>query len=160
MPIISQFFGIIIRMYYDEHNPPHLHAEYQGEKAIFDFYGNILQGNIRSRTVIKLIREWVDLHLDELKEDWRLSKEGKSIKIAVLQRGWVYIGEFSQIGDICKLEKAACIRRWGTSKGLGELVAGPTNNTVLDKAGTVEFHILTTVNLIEVNGDAWSKQLV
>jgi len=36
MPEISGFFGIIIRMFYDEHNPPHLHAEYVGEKAVFD----------------------------------------------------------------------------------------------------------------------------
>ncbi len=41
MPEIYRFFGIIIRMYYDEHNPPHLHAEYQGTKAVFDFQGNM-----------------------------------------------------------------------------------------------------------------------
>ena len=35
-------FGIIIRMYYDEHNPPHIHVEYQGNKALLDFHGNIL----------------------------------------------------------------------------------------------------------------------
>lgn len=81
------------------------------------------------------------------------------VKIAVLQRGWVYVGKFSQNGDMCKLEQSSCIRRWGTSKGLGELVNGPTTNTVLDKAGTVEFHILTAVNLIEGNGEAWAKHL-
>ncbi len=80
--------------------------------------------------------------------------------MAILQRGWVYVGNFSQAGEMCKLEKASCIRRWGTSKGLGELVSGPTTNTVLDKAGTVEFHILTAVNLIEVDGAAWAKHLV
>lgn len=36
MPTISVFFGIVIRMYFDDHNPPHLHAEHQGEKAVFD----------------------------------------------------------------------------------------------------------------------------
>ena len=80
-------------------------------------------------------------------------------KIAVLQRGWVYVGKFSQDGEMCKLESAACIRRWGTSKGLGELVNGPTTSTILDKAGIVEFHILTAVNLIEVNGESWAKHL-
>lgn len=44
MPEVSRFFGIIIRMFYDEHNPPHFHAEYQGAKAMFDFDGNLLQG--------------------------------------------------------------------------------------------------------------------
>jgi hypothetical protein len=88
-----------------------------------------------------------------------MKSKTKSVKIAVLQRGWVYVGNFSKIGDMCKLEQAACVRRWGTSKGLGELVNGPTTNTVLDKAGTVEFHILTAVNLIEGNGEAWVKHL-
>ena len=90
-----------------------------------------------------------------------MSKAKKEVvKIAVLQRGWVYIGFFSQSGKMCKLEKAACIRWWGTSKGLGELVNGPTTNTVLDKAGVVEFNILTAVNLIEANGEKWAQHLV
>lgn len=38
MPEISRFFGIIIRMFFDEHDPPHFHAEYQGSKGVFDFY--------------------------------------------------------------------------------------------------------------------------
>ncbi len=80
MPIISRFFGIIIRMFYDEHNPPHLHAEYQGEKAVFDFQGNIVKGNLKSRTATKLIREWIDIHLSELKEDWQLARDGMEIK--------------------------------------------------------------------------------
>jgi hypothetical protein len=37
MPIISVFFGIVIRMFYDDHNPPHIHVEYQGMKALLDF---------------------------------------------------------------------------------------------------------------------------
>lgn len=47
MPEISRFFGIIIRMYYDDHDPPHLHAEHQDNKALFDFQGNILRGTLR-----------------------------------------------------------------------------------------------------------------
>jgi len=41
MPYISMFFGIIIRMFYNEHNPPHFHAEYQGQRASFDIQGNL-----------------------------------------------------------------------------------------------------------------------
>jgi hypothetical protein len=80
MPIISRFFGIVIRMFYDEHNPPHFHAEYQGRKAVFDFQGNILKGNLSSRTATKLVREWTDNHVSELEEDWRLAREGKEIR--------------------------------------------------------------------------------
>ena len=47
MPEISRFYGIIISIFYDEHNPPHFHAEYQGQRGLFDFNGNILQGNMK-----------------------------------------------------------------------------------------------------------------
>ena len=77
MPEISRFFGIIIRMFYDEHNPPHFHAEYSGNKAVFDFEGNVLKGSLSSRTATKLIREWIDLHVSEL---WKLARESKKIK--------------------------------------------------------------------------------
>ena len=80
MPIVSIFFGIKIRIYYDAHDPPHFHADYQGKKAVFDFRGNILNGNLGSRTATKLVREWVDLHTDELMEDWNLAKSGKELK--------------------------------------------------------------------------------
>jgi hypothetical protein len=80
MPEISRFFGIIVRMFYDEHNPPHIHAEYSGSKAVFDFKGNILKGDLCSRTATKLIREWLDLHLDEIEMDWELALKNKEIK--------------------------------------------------------------------------------
>jgi len=73
MPEISRFFGIIIRMFYDEHNPPHLHAEYASEKAVFDFRGNIIKGDMKSRTATKLVREWIDAHASELENDWKLA---------------------------------------------------------------------------------------
>lgn len=80
MPIISVFFGIVVRMFYIDHSPPHIHVEYQGQNAVFDFQGNILQGKISSRTAVKLIREWIDLHLTELQEDWELASAGKDLK--------------------------------------------------------------------------------
>jgi len=80
MPVISMFFGIIIRMFYDEHNPPHIHAEYQGNKAIFDFNGNILKGDLGSRTASRLVRDWLDIHLNELMQDWELVKQGMEIR--------------------------------------------------------------------------------
>ena len=80
MPEISRFFGIIIRMFFDEHNPPHIHAEYQGSKAVFDLNGNITRGDLGSRTAVRLVREWIDLHSNELREDWELTQTGKEIK--------------------------------------------------------------------------------
>ena len=80
MPIVSMFFGIIIRMFFNEHNPPHFHAEYQGNKAVFDFRGNIVKGDLRSVTATRLVREWVDLYASDLIEDWELAREGKELK--------------------------------------------------------------------------------
>lgn len=80
------------------------------------------------------------------------------IKIVVLQRGWVYIGKFERNGNDCKLHNASCIRTWGTTKGLCELVTGATSSTKLDKCqGIVEFDWLTVVHTITVDKQAWSK---
>lgn len=70
MPYVSMFFGIIIRMFFSEHNPPHFHAEYQGAEGIFDFQGNMVRGNIKSAIALKLIREWALLRTKELDENW------------------------------------------------------------------------------------------
>lgn len=80
MPEISRFFGIVIRMYYDEHNPPHFHVEYSGNKAVFDMKGNILQGDLCSKTAVKLVREWIDLHEQELLDDWERATKNLPLK--------------------------------------------------------------------------------
>ena len=86
MPELSRFFGIVVRMYYDDHEPPHIHVEYTGDKAVIDFAGNIVQGSLKSRTALHLVREWINLHLAELETDWNLAKNGREIrKIAPLE---------------------------------------------------------------------------
>ncbi|MCL4476069.1 MAG: DUF4160 domain-containing protein [Nitrospirae bacterium] len=67
-------------MFFDEHDPPHFHAEYQRNKAVFDFNGNIVKGSLNSKTATRLVREWIDLHLKELGEDWELARASKEIK--------------------------------------------------------------------------------
>ncbi len=80
------------------------------------------------------------------------------IKIVVLQRGWVYIGRFERKENDCKLYNASCIRTWGTTKGLPELVNGATSSTKLDKCeGVVEFDWLTVVCCITVNQEKWKS---
>ena len=56
MPIISMFFGIMIRMFYNDHDPPHFHAEYQGQGGKFDLDGNLVVGNVRSRAALRLVK--------------------------------------------------------------------------------------------------------
>ena len=78
------------------------------------------------------------------------------IKIVILQRGWVMVGKFSQEGSKCRLDNAAIIRKWGTTKGLGEIAAGgPTPQTVLDRTPPVEFHELTIIATIQCRGEKW-----
>lgn len=80
------------------------------------------------------------------------------LKIVILQRGWIYIGRFERNGNDCRLHNASCIRTWGTTKGLAELVNGPTTNTKLDKCeGIVEFDWLTIVHTISANSEKWKS---
>lgn len=79
MPIISSFFGILIKMYFGDHNPPHFHAEYQGERATFDFKGKLLAGRISSPTACKLIKKWAVAHELELKLNWKCIEKGKAL---------------------------------------------------------------------------------
>jgi len=80
VPEICRFFGIIIRMFFDDHEPPHIHVEYQGYKTVFDLKGNITRGDLQSRTAIKLVREWIDLRSNELQDDWERAQAGKELK--------------------------------------------------------------------------------
>jgi hypothetical protein len=81
------------------------------------------------------------------------------IKIVILQRGWVAVGRYSREGGDCMLTDASVIRVWGTTKGLGELVSGPTNKTVLDKSGTIRFHHLAVVAMLDAEESAWAAKL-
>lgn len=72
MPILSQFYGIIIRMYFQqlEHNPPHFHAVYDGNTAEFDIRtGEKLDGELPPKATA-MVLEWLDLHRDELLKIW------------------------------------------------------------------------------------------
>jgi len=79
VPEISRFFGIIIAIFYDDHNPPHFHARYGNYKAtikIDDFA--ILDGYLPPRT-LGLIMEWADIHKNELLKDWKLAENKKPL---------------------------------------------------------------------------------
>ena len=80
MPVVSVFFGIIIRMFYREHGTPHFHAEHQGQQATFTFDGKILAGAIRSRTALRLIQEWAAVHRPELEANWSRIKTGETLE--------------------------------------------------------------------------------
>lgn len=73
MPTISSFFGILIRMYYDDHNPPHFHAYYGEHEAIIAIHTlELMEGRLPKRALAMVI-EWAVEHREELMEDWDLA---------------------------------------------------------------------------------------
>lgn len=78
------------------------------------------------------------------------------IKIAVLDRGFVYVGHVESDGKFFVLTNAKNVRIWGTTKGLGELVNGPLSGTKLDPVGTVRVPNHALISLIDVEQSKWS----
>lgn len=79
MPELCRFQGIIITMYFNEHNPPHFHAEYNGVETLFDLVqGVFIKGALPSRQS-RLVLAWYELHKEELMEMWE-TKEFRKIK--------------------------------------------------------------------------------
>jgi hypothetical protein len=72
MSTISQFYGIIIQMFWNEHAPPHFHATYAEYKATVDIKNlRIMEGSLPRRAT-QLVLDWAELHQTELLEDWNL----------------------------------------------------------------------------------------
>ncbi len=70
MPIISIFFGIIVRMWHDDHPPPHIHVEYQGFEALVDVQtGKIREGRLPHKAAA-IVEEWCIRHRVELLANW------------------------------------------------------------------------------------------
>jgi len=85
LPEICLFYGIRITMNYDDHIPPHFHAEYNGMKALIDIYEvKVLKGMLPKRQ-LRLVLAWGELHNDELMQNWELAKTHQQLyKIAPL----------------------------------------------------------------------------
>lgn len=73
MPEISRFYGIIIKMYYNENNPPHFHVEYQDYEVTINILDGLVKGNM-PRKALEMVFEWLDLHKSELIENWENTK--------------------------------------------------------------------------------------
>jgi hypothetical protein len=74
MPVLSMFYGIIVRMYKEinsKHKLPHIHAEYNGEHVVVDLDGNILEGEIPVKK-LRMLLTWMDIHQEELIANWNL----------------------------------------------------------------------------------------
>ena len=78
LPEISRFFGIVIRMYFDDHAPPHFHAFYGSQSCAIDLRTlEVLTGHL-PRRAMALSLEWAAEHREELMEDWNLCATGQT----------------------------------------------------------------------------------
>lgn len=86
MPTISMFYGIFIKMFFDDHAPPHFHVEYAEYKAVVDIRDlKISEGHLPRRAQ-ELVLDWAELHRCELLDDWDLCAAKQQPKqIAPLQ---------------------------------------------------------------------------
>lgn len=75
MPTISVFYGIIIRMFFNEHSPPHFHAHYGEFKAVIDIQTLGLSEGKLPRRALELVLDWAELHREELMENWELCRK-------------------------------------------------------------------------------------
>ena len=85
MPIISTFFGIVVRVFHNDHNPPHFHVRYEEFRAMVGIDPlELREGHLPPR-VLGLVMEWAETHQPELMENWTsLAAEGKFRRIAPL----------------------------------------------------------------------------
>ncbi|NER97325.1 MAG: DUF4160 domain-containing protein [Symploca sp. SIO1B1] len=79
MPVVSQFYGILIRMFYNDHVPPHVHAVYGEYELIVTISPiTILQGKAPNR-VRSMVLEWTALHQQELSDNWNRCRQGEPL---------------------------------------------------------------------------------
>ncbi len=80
MPEISRFFGIVIKMFFDDHNPPHFHAEYGEHTVVIDIRElSVFAGQLPPRA-LGIVIEWASMHQNELLENW--SKAQKQLALS------------------------------------------------------------------------------
>ena len=79
MPELSRFLGIVIGMFYREHGVAHIHAVYGEYEISVEVENGTVHGQFPPRAQ-KLVLEWMNLHTQELRENWQLAKQGQALK--------------------------------------------------------------------------------
>ena len=90
----------------------------------------------------------------------REREPSQDIRIVVLHRGHVVVGWYERSGDEVTVRNSSVIRKWGTTRGLGEIAAGgPTNKTILDPCGVVRCHALAVVMTLDCEAEKWTAKV-
>ena len=79
MPEISRFLGIVVYMLYDDHQPPHFHAEYGEYKVSVEIRTGIVQGRF-PRRALKSLLEWYELYREQLLIEWELAEQHEPLR--------------------------------------------------------------------------------
>ena len=75
MPRLSEFYGIVVYMYFVDHNPPHFHAIYAEHEALIRIDDGSSIGGELPRTAARLVEQWRELHVAELMRNWEQAQE-------------------------------------------------------------------------------------
>jgi hypothetical protein len=133
------------------------------ESPAMAYYGCLF--NFESLTFLEKLMQPKTIKIDNVeyvRKDEHISRCVGPIKIAILDRGFVYVGHITtDVRDgsdknMMTITGAKNIRLWGTTKGIGELVNGPLPSTKLDNVGTVHVPLRALISLIDVDQEKWN----
>ena len=78
MPTVSRFYGIVVFMNYNDHEPPHFHARYQDGEVTVEIETGIVRG-MMSKRALRMIFEWSDNHREDLLDNWDRARERRPL---------------------------------------------------------------------------------
>jgi hypothetical protein len=78
MPVLSRFYGIVVYLNYNDHNPPHFHARYQDQEVMVEIQSGVVTGSM-SKRALKMLFEWAEQHEAELMENWERARERRPL---------------------------------------------------------------------------------
>ncbi len=80
MPVICRFLGVVIVMYYNDHEPPHFHAKYGEFEITVEVETGVINGNF-PRRALRHVLDWYDIHIDELRLNWDLARQREPLQM-------------------------------------------------------------------------------
>jgi hypothetical protein len=79
VPVLSRFYGIVVFMNYQDHEPPHFHARYQDQEILVEIDSGLVRG-IMSKRALRLVLEWTDAHHAELVANWERARQRRPLE--------------------------------------------------------------------------------
>ena len=102
MPTISRFYGIVVFINYRDHAPPHFHARYGAQEVTIEIQTGIVTGKM-SRRALNMLFDWLDLHRDELMDNWNRARNGEPLQeippLLWEQTMFLHVEKVKHLGD-------------------------------------------------------------